>query len=436
MRIQAKIMIILICLPTFIFPQWHSIELSTKNNLSDIFFFNDNIGYCIGDSSMLLITENGGKVWEAKILDNAKRRLNRIAFINEVGLILGDGIIYRTTNQGQNWDPVFSDSSLNFINLDFYSLNKIWLYAGISNTENRSVIYESSDTGITWYKILDTDETQELKGYRIQAVNLIGEKTALILCSASIDPLGPTYIYKTKNNGMNWNYYSENIHYTWGLANSDNDTVWAWGIGLEMSADSGKTWSSDSLKLIKEDGSFENLIVGTVIDLDISSDSKVHFLEAKDSQYSILVNKEDRKYWERMNIPTTKRLNSMFFVNKENIWCVGIFGTLITNNNIFSSVRDYPNLETGRNFDVLGNYPNPFNASTRIKYYVNIPSNLTLSLYDLTGRRIILFSNSFHSKGDYFFDISSEMLNLSSGIYIYSLSDSKNTYSNKLLLIK
>lgn len=436
MRIQAKIMIILFCLPTFIFSQWHSIELSTKNNLTDIFFLNDNIGYCIGDSSMLLITENGGKIWKNKILDNAKHQLNRITFLNEVGLIIGDGIVYRTTDLGQNWDLVFSDSSLNFIDLDSFSPDKIWLYAGISNIENRSVIYESSDTGKTWHKILDTDETQELKGYRIQAVSLIGEKSALVLCNASIDPLGPTYIYKSKNNGINWNYYSENVHYTWGLDNSDADTVWAWGTGLEMSIDSGKTWNSDSFKSTKEDGSIENLIVGTVIDLDISSDSKVHFLEVQDSQYSILVNKEDRKYWERMIIPTTKRLNSMFFVNKENIWCVGISGTLITNNNIFSSVRDYPNFEMSKNFDVLGNYPNPFNASTRIKYYVNIPSYLTLSLFDLTGRRIILFSNSYHSKGVYFFDISFERLNLSSGIYIYSLSDSKNTYSNKLLLIK
>ncbi|MGK9370157.1 YCF48-related protein [Melioribacter sp. Ez-97] len=437
MSIQTKIMMIFFCMPMLIFSQWHSIELSNKNNLTDIFFLNENIGFCIGDNSMLLITEDGGKIWKTKILDNAKHQLNRITFINnEVGFIIGNGIVYRTTDQGQNWNLIFSDSLLNFIDLDFYSIEKIWLCAGMTNTETRSVIYESSDTGKTWYKILDTDEVQKLKGYRIQAVNILDENSVLILCSASIDPLGPTYIYKSTDNGVNWNYYSENFHYTWGLTNTSIDTIWAWGTGLELSIDSGKTWSSNDFKLIKEDGSIENLIVGTIIDLNISNYSKVQLLEVKDGNYSILVNKEDSNYWERINIPTVKRLNSMYFANKENIWCVGVSGTLITNNKILSSIRDYPHFDMSKNFDVLGSYPNPFNASTKIKYSVKKPSYLTLSLYDLTGQKIILFSNRYHPNGDYNFNISSEILNLSSGIYIYSLSDSRTALLNKLLLIK
>lgn len=437
MNIQTKIMIILLCLPALIFSQWHSIELSNKNNLTDIFFLNYNIGFCIGDSSMLLITEDGGTVWKAKKLDSAKHQLNRITFINkEVGFIIGNGIVYRTEDKGQKWELVFSDSLLNFIDIDFYSIEKIWLCAGMKNTETRSVIYESSDTGKTWYKILDTDKVQKLKGYRIQAVNILEENSALILCSASIDPLGPTYIYKSIDKGVNWNYYSENVHYTWGLANTSVDTIWAWGTGLEMSIDSGKTWNSDCFKLIKEDGSIENLIFGTILDLEISSDSRIQLLEVKGGQYSILVNKGDRTYWERMNVPATKRLNSMFFANKENIWCVGISGTLITNNKIFSSIRDYSHLDINKNFDVLGCYPNPFNASTKIKYSVKKPSYLTLSLYDLTGQKIILFSNRYHNNGDYYFELSSDILNLPSGIYIYSLSDSRTALLNKLLLIK
>lgn len=435
-KIIMIIMTILICIPTFIHPQWHNIDLGTKNELTDIYFLNDSLGFCIGNGSLLFVTENRGKLWEYRNIDDRKRRLNKITFITEIGLILGEGIIYRATDRGLIWEPVYSDSSINFADLDFYSPNKIWLYGGVANFENWGVIYESNDIGATWHKILDTEEISELKGKRIHAAKLISETSALILCTGSIDPLGPTYIYKTTNNGIDWNYYSENIHYTWGLSGSDSDTLWAWGGGLELSIDSGKTWNYDGFKLIKEDGSLENLIVETVIDLNISENSIVSFLEAKYDQYSIFINKESPMIWERIYVPSTTRLTSMFFINHENIWCVGLSGTLITNNDIFSSVKKNTDSEMNANFSVLGNYPNPFNSATRIRYDVNFLTYLTLSLCDLTGQRVILFQNKYHSKGDYFFEIDSERLNLSSGIYIYSLSDLKNLYSYKLLLIK
>ncbi|MDQ7816675.1 MAG: YCF48-related protein [Melioribacteraceae bacterium] len=431
-----RIIIFFLSIPLIIYSQWHKVNLDTSNELTDIFFIDDSTGYCIGDSSMIVITENGGKTWIKKVLDNKRRRLNRIKFYNNVGFILGNGIVYKTTNLGNNWYPVFSDPVLNFADIAFYKTNKIWLWAGVGNSENRSALYESADFGITWKYILDTESSSKLKGYRFQSIILTGETSALALCSPFLDPLGPTYIYSTTNNGIEWDYYSENKLYTWGLSSSTADTIWAWGAGLELSVDSGKTWSSNVFKLSREDGSLEEITFAVIIDLEISNTSKVNFLEANGGQYSILLNKDNSLHWERIGVPTTQRLISMLFIDKENIWCVGISGTIITNSDIFSSVKDYLNFETIKSFEVLGNYPNPFNAITRIKYNVNIPSNLSLSLYDIEGQEIVLFSNIFHSRGIYFFDISFQKLNLSSGVYIYSLSDSKNTYPNKLLLIK
>lgn len=434
---NKALILITFCIPSFIQAQWHNVELGTKTEFTDIYFFNDTLGYCIGDSSLLFITENGGKIWQYKKLDDAKHRLNKIIFINESGFILGDGIIYRTTNRGLSWNPVYSDSSVIFAGLDFYPPNKIWLYAGVANSENSGLLYESNDNGITWYKILNTEEIPKLKGFRIQAINLIDDTGALILCSGSIDPLGPTYIYKTTNNGIDWNYYSENTHYTWGLSSTDSDTMWAWGVGLELSIDSGKTWNSNNFKVIKKDGSFEDLNTWTIQELRISSKTQISFLGgASDGKYSIYLNKQSPFIWEKIDIPSTIRLTSMFFIKKENIWCVGLSGTLITNSDIFSSVKGNVDFRVNQDFDVLGNYPNPFNVSTRIRYYVNTSTYLTLSLYNLIGQKVELFLHKYHSKGDYYFDIDSERLNLSSGVYIYSFSDLQNIHFNKLLLIK
>lgn len=419
-----------------IIAQWNSVEIGIKNKLTDVYFINDTLGFCIGDSSILFFTENSGKTWHLKHLDDTKRRLNEISFFNETGFIVGDGAIYRTTDKGIDWLPVVVDSLANFAGLDFYAPNKIWVYGGINNLENRGVIYESVNLGETWYKKFDTEQHFTLKGKRIHAVKLISETNALILCTGSIDPLGPTYIYRTTNNGIDWNYYSENIHYTWGLSSIDTDTLWSWGIGLELSVDSGETWSSNEFLFIKEDGSLENFTAETIIDLEISENSRVNFLQAKDDQYSVLINKENPLVWERIDIPTTTRLTSMYFIDCDNIWCTSLSGSLITNSKIISSVKDYSDLDINSNFIVLGNYPNPFNATTRIKYHVKNSTSLTLSLYDLAGQRINIFRNNYHSAGDYHHDIDSHRMNLSSGVYIYSLTDSHIMYSRKILLIK
>jgi hypothetical protein len=47
------------------------------------------------------------------------------------------------------------------------------------------------------------------------------------------------------------------------------------------------------------------------------------------------------------------------------------------------------------------NYPNPFNAITIIPYSVVSPTQVAISIYDLTGERISQLTNIYHSAGDY-----------------------------------
>ncbi|MCB9250788.1 MAG: S8 family serine peptidase [Ignavibacteriales bacterium] len=97
-------------------------------------------------------------------------------------------------------------------------------------------------------------------------------------------------------------------------------------------------------------------------------------------------------------------------------------------------------------YELLGNYPNPFNPSTTISYSIPAASNISLTIYDMMGRRIESFEKNGLAAGIHseFWDGRNENGELvSSGIYIYKFraisqdGDAKVfEKSNKLMLLK
>ncbi len=88
------------------------------------------------------------------------------------------------------------------------------------------------------------------------------------------------------------------------------------------------------------------------------------------------------------------------------------------------------------NFNLEQNYPNPFNPETIIKYSLNEPGNINLTLYDSTGKEIIKLVNNFLTAGSYSISLNSKKLNLSSGVYFYTLRDDKHMLSKKMIVLK
>jgi hypothetical protein len=94
--------------------------------------------------------------------------------------------------------------------------------------------------------------------------------------------------------------------------------------------------------------------------------------------------------------------------------------------------EDRPNLPI--NVELEQNYPNPFNPSTTITYSVPVDSPVRLTVTDITGRVVRTLVDSRHSAGTYRVNV--EMLNLSSGIYLYRLEAAGQTMTRTMTLIK
>ena len=72
-------------------------------------------------------------------------------------------------------------------------------------------------------------------------------------------------------------------------------------------------------------------------------------------------------------------------------------------------------------FSLEQNYPNPFNPGTTISYKLQASGYTTLKIYDILGREVSTLVNEFQQAGEHAVQLSTNDLQLSSGVYFYKL---------------
>lgn len=94
-------------------------------------------------------------------------------------------------------------------------------------------------------------------------------------------------------------------------------------------------------------------------------------------------------------------------------------------------------------FELKQNYPNPFNPSTTISYSLPVSGYTSLKVYDLLGREVVTLVDEYKQAGIYSVQLSTNNLQLSSGIYFYTLRVSPSANSGvsfvqtkKMVLLK
>ncbi len=83
---------------------------------------------------------------------------------------------------------------------------------------------------------------------------------------------------------------------------------------------------------------------------------------------------------------------------------------------------------------LTGNYPNPFNPTTEIRYQKSEIGHIRLSVYDLLGREVAVLVNSVQPEGQY--SVSFNAMNLSSGVYLIRMQAGEQSFTRKMMLVK
>jgi len=86
------------------------------------------------------------------------------------------------------------------------------------------------------------------------------------------------------------------------------------------------------------------------------------------------------------------------------------------------------------NFALLDGYPNPFNAKVTIQYALPVPSDVTIEIFDLLGRRIQTLVSGTKTAG--YHQVVWDAADNSSGTYFYRMKTGEFSDTRKILLLK
>lgn len=396
-------------------------DFSDNNDINDVSFIDDEKISAVTGSGKILKSSNQGNSW-IETINTGETRLNSVKFLNNnIGITAGDsGKIFYTTNGGSNWQRKLfnSDKSLNDI---FIKSDGSIYFCG----EKGLVGKASGLNGLITSKNLDTTIS-------LNAINFINSNTGFATGSTGT-------IFKTTNNGNSWNriQLNSNFHLNKIKYDSRNNfyVVGKNGVCLR-SSNSGSTWQTLNTGVTSH---LNDIFIKDSSCLIIAGDSGI-----------ILSSWDKGNTWEMQPTETYKNIRSVKFNSKQ-------IGVATGENNLiirtgFPESSDYSpgysknqkNIvidETGLKAKLNNIYPNPFNPSTKISYYISNDSRVEIKIFDVTGKLIENLENKFRPTGSY--SVKFDGSNLPSGVYfyrlnVYGINESTGIYSEtkKMFLIK
>jgi hypothetical protein len=79
-------------------------------------------------------------------------------------------------------------------------------------------------------------------------------------------------------------------------------------------------------------------------------------------------------------------------------------------------------------------WPNPFNPSARIAYELNGPTQVTLEVFDVLGRRLAILDSGYRTAGHY--EVTFDAVGYPSGTYLYRLQAGGLSKTRTMVLMK
>jgi photosystem II stability/assembly factor-like uncharacterized protein len=216
-------------------------------------------------------------------------------------------------------------------------------------------------------------------------------------------------ILKTENGGATWKKTNsgtqENI-YSIAFLNESDGWVGTES-GMRYTTDGGESWQGVPLRY--QHGTIHNII-----------------FDNDDICYAYTLSSDINSHWE-MNKYFKEYSGSYVLLQRMTDYATGIYD------------HDKTIQYSPEQISLYANYPNPFNSSTHIEYYLPQDGVVTIKIFNITGQLLRTLVNESQKSGHYSvtWDGYSDFgMPVSSGIYIYQLRCNGQIKNRKLLLIK
>jgi hypothetical protein len=99
-----------------------------------------------------------------------------------------------------------------------------------------------------------------------------------------------------------------------------------------------------------------------------------------------------------------------------------------------SFVDDFNNGGIPDEYNLYQNFPNPFNPSSKIYFDLPEAADVSLAVYDITGRKTATLINGYMPAGRHYAEFNGK--DLASGIYFYRIETAEYSFIRKMLLLK
>ncbi|MBS1492180.1 MAG: T9SS type A sorting domain-containing protein [Bacteroidetes bacterium] len=102
--------------------------------------------------------------------------------------------------------------------------------------------------------------------------------------------------------------------------------------------------------------------------------------------------------------------------------------------NVITNVEEQTLTGIPSKYNLYQNYPNPFNPITEIRYDIVNPGNVSMKVFDQSGKEVYNLVNGFKNAGSY--SVKFDAASFASGVYYYTLETGGNIFTKKMILVK
>lgn len=393
--------------------QWIKLDLASGASIWSLWSSGDTL--IAGGDSVLYFSFDGGNNWDQSTpIPGVEHGINAIQPV-EGGIYIGTAIkgVFFTSDMGSLWHQRSSGlTNLGAMEIRAFTVREDEIFVatiggGIyKNSITNPGVWSHFSEGIPWNTSWSIYSLKNIDGdlYAGGGVN--------------------AYYYRNRKNTSVW----EEIPFDWftGEANGmlafekySGGIVASSNLAIYKSNDGGINWLkySPGVGLIEKS---DIMVKGNNIVVTLSKSARYYIFHSSDSGIS----------WKRDDMQSGSIALSMTICGGK-IW-VGRLDGLYYKPDILTDIKEPVVIPT--ELTLNQNYPNPFNGSTIVEYALPEAGDVTIQLYDITGKIVKQLVNEHKTAGIHKTTIESD--DLVSGVYIYSLGVNDLKISKKLIILK
>lgn len=404
-------LILLMIIPMFdVYAQWAHI-FNTNRGINTFAVNNTNL--LAGGEDSIFIDSDNGKNW----IGWKSPYINKLSVSgNNIYAGTWGGGVYFSINNGAKWDTIGLRNNNFERNVSSILHNNIGLFAGTSGG-----LFLTTDSGVNWSTInlgIGSNPIESVMSLAMSGANLYvgtywenGTKNG--------------GVFHSSDNGITWSPYNNNLagKTVSELAVLGTDVIAGTTYnGIFISTDNGMNWVpiNNGLKSIS-------------INALYSYDNKL--LAATFNGNDVYLSTNKGSNWTKFSNGFTSDIyiydfivygNDVFAGTSNGIWKRPVSEMVLS---VSQSQIVFP-----EEYSLSQNYPNPFNPTTNISFSLPAKSFVSLKIFDSLGKVVAILENGYLSAGCYTKQWNA--MNVSSGIYFYSLITGSHKETKKLVLLR